>query len=280
MATAGQLTKDNFGYSVPVDSPLYQPFPLEYEDVAIMLYPYITSAEAAAKLLPSQLTLAPVPGDTTGTLAGAQVVFARYGFSNVGSYNEVAQVISAQYTGTMPPGTNPNVMFAVRLHVTNDMAMAAGREIGGFPKKLAHIDVNEGPIWLGALESPSGLRICTGEMQPFVKIFEQSQQPAGQQTLPLSYVSLRVIPDPTSTTPPYQPSLCQLIYTEWVLSAGTFWGGRGTLSFTGASTLHPYHTLPIKQQLPPISPSTPATPGTGLFRGKMTIGKVVVLENF
>src|SRR5262245_58531705 len=93
MATAGQLTKDQFGYSVPVDSPLYEPFPLEYEDVDILLYPYVTTAEAAAKLLPAQLTLAPVPGDTTGSLAGAQVVFARYGFSNVGSYNEVAQVI-------------------------------------------------------------------------------------------------------------------------------------------------------------------------------------------
>jgi acetoacetate decarboxylase len=280
MATAGQLTKDQFGYSVPVDSPLYEPFPLEYEDVDILLYPYVTTAEAAAKLLPAQLTLAPVPGDTTGTLAGAQVVFARYGFSNVGSYNEVAQVISAQYTGTMPPGASPNVMFAVRLHVTNDMAMAAGREIGGFPKKLAHIEVNEGPIWLGALESPRGLRICTGEMQPFVKIFEQSQLPAGAQSMPLAYVSLRVIPDPTSTTRPYKPALCQLIYTEWVLSEGTFWGGRGTLSFTGASTLHPYHTLPIQYQVPAMSPSTPTTPGTGLFRGKMQIGKVVVLENF
>jgi acetoacetate decarboxylase len=280
MATAGQLTKDQFGYSVPVDSPLYEPFPLEYEDVDILLYPYVTTAEAAAKLLPAQLTLAPVPGDTTGTLAGAQVVFARYGFSNVGSYNEVAQVISAQYTGTMPPGTNPNVMFAVRLHVTNDMAMAAGREIGGFPKKLAHIEVNEGPIWLGALESPRGLRICTGEMQPFVKIFEQSQLPAGSQTMPLAYVSLRIIPDPTSTTRPYKPALCQLIYTEWVLSEGTFWGGRGALSFTGASALHPYHTLPVERLAPPLSPSTPTTPGTGLFRGKMQIGKVVVLQSF
>jgi len=123
------------------------------------------------------------------------------------------------------------------------------------------------------------LRVCTGEMQPFVKIIEQRQLPAAQQTLPLAYVSLRVIPDPTSTTPPYTPSLCQLIYTEWVLREGTFWGGRGALRFTGASDLHPYHTLPIMQQAPPISPSTPSVPGTGLFRGKMQIGKVVVLEN-
>jgi hypothetical protein len=50
----------------------------------------------------------------------------------------------------------------------------------------------------------------------------------------------------------YKPSLCQVIYTEWVLSEGTFWSGRGALSFTGASALSPYHTLPIIQQLPPI----------------------------
>ena len=280
MAVAGQLTKGSFGYSVPVDSPLYQPFPLEYEDVDILLYPYVTTVAAAAKLLPAQLDLAPVPGDTTGTLAAAQVVFARYGFSNVGAYNEVAQVIAATYRGTMPAGTNPNVAFAVRLHVTNDMAMAAGREIGGFPKKLAHIDVQSGPVWLATLESPAGLRICTGEMQPFIKVVEQSELPANMQSMPLSYVSLRVIPDPTSSTPPYTPTVCQLIYTEWVLSEGTFWGGRGALTFTGASELHPYHTLPIVQQAPPMSASTPTAPGTGLFRGKMVIGKVVVLENF
>ncbi len=280
MAAAGQLVKDGFGYSVPVDAPLYQPFPLEYEDVDILLFPYVTTAAAAAKLLPAQFDLAPVPGDTTGALAAAQVVFARYGYSNVGAYNEVAQVIAATYRGSMPAGASSSVAFAVRLHVTNDMAMAAGREIGGFPKKLGHVEVIDGPVWLGTLEAPKGLRICTGELQPFVKIVEQRALPPNLQALPLPYVSLRVIPDPTSSAPPYKPAVCQLIYTEWVLTEGTFWGGRGALSFTGASALHPYHALPIVAQAPPISPATPTSPGTGLFRGKMQIGKVLVLEDF
>ena len=280
MGTQGQLTKANFGYSVPVDAPLYQPFPLQYEDVSILMFPYVTSADAAARLLPAQFELAPVPGDATGKLAGAQVVFAKYGFSNIGGYNEVAQVIAARYRGTLPVGAKADVAFAVRLHVDNDMAMAAGREIGGFPKKLGHIQFEEAPIYFSSLESPKGLRICSGEMNPFSKVVEQRLLPPALQQIPLAFASLRVLPNPASVSPPYAPSVCQLIYTEWVLTDGTLWAGRGALSFTGASALNPYHALPILAQAPPLSRDNPAVPGTGLFRGRMEIGKVLVLEDF
>src|SRR5574338_83034 len=120
MPLSGQLTKEHLGYSMPVDSPLYASFPVYYEDVRILLFPYLTDAAAAAALVPSQFEL--VPADPAGKYAIAQVVFARYPFSNIGAYNEVAQTIVVSYKGT--PGT-----YAVRLHVTSDQAMAAGREI-------------------------------------------------------------------------------------------------------------------------------------------------------
>ena len=138
MPLSGQLTKDRFGYALPVDAPLYTPFPLYYEDVRILLFPYLTDASAAAALLPSQFEL--VPADAAGKYAIAQVVFARYPFSNIGAYNEVAQTLVVTYKGT--PGS-----YAVRLHVTNDQAMAAGREIGGFPKRLGNISFDEGSTW-------------------------------------------------------------------------------------------------------------------------------------
>ena len=277
MGTQGQLTKANFGYSVPVDAPLYQPFPVYYEDSTFLTFPYVTSADAAAKLLPAQFELTPGPDGDAGKLAYAKVLFAKYGFSTYGAYNEVAQVIQARYTGKMPAGMSPDVAFAVRLHVDSDMALAGGREIGGFPKKLGHIEFNESPIFFSSLDSPKGLRICSGEMNAFAKVAEQKLLPPAMQTMPLSYCSLRVIPNPDMTAP-YTPSLCQIIYTEWVLSEGTFWSGRGALSFTGASALSPYHTLPIIQQLPPATPTNPL--GTSMFRGKMSISKVAVLENF
>jgi acetoacetate decarboxylase len=270
MGIQGQLTKANFGYSVPVDAPLYTPYPVLYEDVSMLVFPYVTSADAAARLLPAQFELAPVPGDKDGKLASAMVMFAKYGFSSLGGYNEVAQVITARYRGTVPPGASADVGFAVRLHVDNDMAMAFGREAGGFPKKMGHIAFEESPVYFSALESPKGLRICSGELTPLAKLAEL------QAPNVLPFASLRVLPGPESTQAPYQPSVCQLIYTEWVQTAGSFWSARGALSFTGASALNPYHTLPILEAAPPRSLTES---GIALFRGRMEITKVLVLEN-
>src|SRR5262245_15589684 len=100
MPVPGQLTKDKFGYSIPVDAPLYTPFPLYYEDVCILLFPYLTDAAAAAALVPSQFQL--VTADPEGKLAIAQVVFASYPFSNIGGYNEVAQTLVVTYKGGAP----------------------------------------------------------------------------------------------------------------------------------------------------------------------------------
>ena len=278
MGMQGQLTKANFGYSVPVDAPMYEPFPLYYEDVTIMMLPYVTNAAAALKLLPSQLELAPVPGDTTNSLAGAVMVFAHYGFSTVGSYNEVAQAVACIYKGADPALAGKPVSYAVRLHVDNDMAMTAGREIGGFPKKLGHISFSHTPIYVSTLRHPEDLLICSGELQAFAKVGEQKDFPPSMQQLVMPFVSLRVIPDPASLAPPFNPALCQLIYTEWVLQQGAFWSARGQLSMTGASVLSPYHALPVVAQAPPMTLQNPQ--GTALFRGRMNIGQVRVLESF
>jgi acetoacetate decarboxylase len=264
---SGQLKKAAFGYSVPVDAPLYTPFPLHYEDVSILMFPYLTPAAQAAALLPEQFDL--VPADPQGQFAIAQVVFAKYGFSNIGAYNEVAQTIVASYKGTVGA-------FAVRLHVTSDQAMAAGREIGGFPKKIGHITYDEGATNLSTLESPKGLRICSGELN--------AMQPVQGSTgsTPLTFFSLRIIPNPANAA---QPSLCQLIQTMWILENGQLWSGRGNLYLTGASGLNPYHALPVVKLMPPLNtnPQTPPernTPGVGLFRGTMRIDQVTVLEDF
>ena len=277
MGKPGQLTKANFGYSVPVDAPLYEPFPVYYEDATFLTFPYVTSADAAAALLPEQFELAPGPDGATGKLAYAKVLFAQYGYSNYGAYNEVAQVIQARYRGTVPAGASADVAFAVRLHVDTDVAMAAGREIGGFPKKLGHIEFQNCSAYYASLDCPKGLRVCSGEMNPLGKFADQATLPPAMQKTVLPYASLRVLPNP-DLTPPYKPSVCQLIYTEWVLSEGTFWSGRGMLSFTGASALHPYHTLPILEQAAPLSATN--MQGTMLYRGKMSISRVEILENF
>jgi hypothetical protein len=94
--------------------------------------------------------------------------------------------------------------------------------------------------------------------------------------LPLA--SVRLLPNPASGTAPFAPSLCQVIYTEWVQTQGTFWGAQGALSLTGASALNPYHALPILRAARPRRSLEES--GTALFRGRMDISKVIVLEDF
>jgi acetoacetate decarboxylase len=262
----GQLGRDRFGYSMPVDAPLYEPFPLYYEDARILLFPYLTDAAKAAALVPPPLEVVTV--DPQGTLALGEVVFAKYPFSNIGAYNEVAQTIAVTYKGT--PGA-----YAVRLHVTNDQALAAGREIGGFPKKLGVIRFDEGEVYTSTLEAPAGQLICSAELAPMQPVPWLAE-------LPITYYSLRVIPNPAD---PKTPSLAQLVQSTWVLDHGTFWSARGMASFTGVSAQNPYHSLPIVRLLPSMNPAAATeqerkTPGMGLFRGNMHVGQVAIVETY
>ena len=75
--------------------------------------------------------------------------------------------------------------------MTNDQAIAAGREIGGFPKKLGAISFDEGTVITSALESPAGLRICTGELAP------AAAGTVARRRCLTTYYSLRVIPNPS-----------------------------------------------------------------------------------
>lgn len=263
MATQGLLTKAAFGYSMPVDVPLYPPFPIDYANIKILLFPYLTNTASAAALLPQQLqVIEPAPG-----VAIAQVIFAKYPFSNIGAYNEVSQTIFALSSGQP-------VAYAVRLHVTTDRAMAAGREIGGFPKRMGHISFDEGETFNSVLESPRGTRICSGELLPIrpFRVNGKSIIP-----LPLNFVSLRVMPNPVDQA---NPSLCQLISSTWNLTDGDIWEAQGGLVLTGASALCPYHALPMIGPLTPALAQSMSLPVCGYFEGSMSVGSVQVLANF
>ena len=265
MGTQGLLTKDKIGYSMPVDAPLYPPPPIFYEDPRIMLFPYLTDASRAAALLPAPLELVTV--DPDGKLAVASMLFARYPFSTVGAYNEVGQNLAVTYKGQ--PGM---CMYSTRLHVTNDQAMAAGREVGGFAKRIGDITFDEGAIVSSTLECPAGIRVCSAELTPI-------QPVPWLTTLPITFFALRVLPNPAD---PRTPSICELVKTDWLLE-GTFWSARGMTTLTGASASNPYHSLPIVELLPPMDPqaSTPEEqqrPGLFYFRGKMSAMEASVAE--
>ena len=224
MGIQGKLTKAQLGYCLPVDAPLYERLPFFYKGVNMLIYEYVTDADAAAALLPSQLELTDPPTVT--------LIFAEYPWSTLGPYNEVAQSLKCTYNGQP-------MSYAVRLHVTADSAMSAGREIAGFPKKMADIAFTKGDLYLATIDRPPGLRLCSATFRP-----TQVAPIPLPWTLP--FVCLRLIPSPENNAP---PSLLQLVGTEWVFESGEIWSGQGSFQYTGASDFDPYHKLPARQIL-------------------------------
>ncbi len=105
--------------------------------------------------------------------------------------------------------------------------MAAGREIGGFPKKIGRIEFNSGAEYLSYPDSPDGLRVCSGLMIPGQQIAKLKD---GDKPKATRYISLRIMPNPIE---PSKPSLCELMETVWELGPGEMWSATGNVSLDG-----------------------------------------------
>jgi acetoacetate decarboxylase len=222
MGVRGTLTKENLGFSMPADGPLYPAPPYQYPGATMLIFNYVTVPEAAARLLPSALELAEP--------ATAALVFASYPHSSLGPYNEVIHYLNCTFQGR-------EVKYATALYVTSDIGMAAGREMGGYPKKIGLIEVRNDVSYVAWLERPAGLRICSGTMRPEHKV-------AVQFPTSSHYFNLRIIPSPQKGKP---PTLVELVETRWDIVSGEMWAGPGSCLLTGASALDPLHAIPVRQ---------------------------------
>ncbi len=223
MSVRGSLKKGQFGFSMPAYAPLFPKPPYYYKNATLMVFKYVTDV-SVARMIPDTVELADRP--TAG------LVFASYPSSNLGPYDEVVLFVDVLFKGRP-------FQFAAFLYVTTDAAMAAGREMGGYPKKIARIEFLPGPAQTAVLERPAGLRLCTGTMRP-----EQLQMPAPgpQKTagppppLVLNYLTLRLIPSPQLDQP---PSLVELLETQWSVNCSEVWIGPGSCQLTGRSGARP-----------------------------------------
>ncbi len=225
MSKMGRLNKQNVGYGMPSDAPLYGKPPFYYTDLERLAFSYETDEEAVLDILPEGLE---VPTPATATL-----LFFRYPFSTLGPYLEVILSVACLWEGS-PCGFIPHIV------VDSDQPQAAGREILGYPKKMAHITLEaEGDMIIGTMERPRGNRICTGVMR-----LEQRMETGEPMSLP--GVSLRIIPNPEDSM---EPSLMQLIETRSTIEDKLAYTGPGFAEYNSASTLDPWHRLTIKKLL-------------------------------
>jgi acetoacetate decarboxylase len=146
-------------------------------------------------------------------------------------YNEAILGLSVLRDGE--PG-----FYIAHILVDNDQAMTAGREIWGYPKKMAHITYERrGEGIVGTVERPAGNRLCTVVVQPESPM---AVQPAGPG------LSLRVLP---SQREDGAPESAQLVETHATQTVQSQWAGRGSVNFGAVSDIDPWSRLSVEKLL-------------------------------
>lgn len=227
---------------MPGDAPLYGKPPFYYTDLERLVFNYETDEEAVLDILPEGLEVT--------TPATASLLFLRYPFSTLGPYLET--ILSVGCIWESSPCS-----FIAHIVVDSDQPQAAGREIWGYPKKMAHITLEtEGDLITGTMERPRGNRICTGVMR-----LEQRLATGGPASR--SVMSLRVIPNPEDSL---TPSLMELIETRSTTEDKLAYSGPGFAEYNSVSNLDPWHRFTVRKFL-----------GASYARGDMVLphGKVV-----
>ncbi|MBE8540411.1 acetoacetate decarboxylase family protein [Geoglobus acetivorans] len=141
---------------IPFDSPLYEVDEergIEYRNCEAITA-FFTIKGDVSEILPEGLK--PYSDPPQGG-----VWISHYSFSTLGEYREFISTIQVEdESGDMG-------YYIPYIYVTNDAAMAAGREIAGAPKKLARIDLRKSyDVVQGILERPEGTRLVTFTMKP------------------------------------------------------------------------------------------------------------------
>lgn len=227
----GKLTKEKFGYTMPVTDPIIDEPPYYYRNAERMAFEFETDDEIAAQLLPEGLQLASSPA--RGTL-----VVAHYPYSTVGAYNEVVLVLHVLWEG------EPHA-YLVHIFVDSEVAMLGGREIYGTPKVLADIEIIKSEASITAyVEKPKGNRIISATMRPAKNL---PKEQFGNAPI----INLKVIPN-VEKGKEDEPELAQLVRythngTPVVGTDGTaeFYSGPGKISFD--SGIHMLSNIPVNK---------------------------------
>jgi acetoacetate decarboxylase len=223
MAKQGRLNLKNAQYSMPADAAAYQSPPFYYRNTRAISVAFETDVEAAIEALPAPLA---IPEPATAVLS-----FYEYSWTTFGPYNEAILSLLVEHRGRP-------MSYIMHIAVTTEPPMLAGREIWGFPKKLAHIEFkSEKDMICGTLERPAGIRLASAIVRP--------ERPAtnGHSSAPPA-ASLRLIP---SAEQGGRPVCAEIVETQSEVKVHEAWTGTGSIAFAEASRLDPWNRLPIRR---------------------------------
>jgi acetoacetate decarboxylase len=227
-------------YAMPLTSPAYPPGPYRFINREYLIITYRTDSEKLRALVPEPLVS---DGDIV------KYEFIRMPDSTgFGDYTETGQVIPVTFRGRQ--GGYSHCMF-----LNDEGPIAGGRELWGFPKKLAdptlHIEID---TLVGTLDY-GPVRIATGSMGYKHKT---SDLAAVKASLAAPNFLLKIIPHVDGT-----PRICELVeyYLEDITVKGA-WTGPAALDLH-AHALAPVAELPVLEVLSGIHIIADLTLGLG-----------------
>ena len=177
-------------FAMPLTSPAFPPGPYRFVNREYLIITYETDLDALRAVVPEPLTVVePI----------VKYEFIRMPDSTgFGDYTESGLVIPCHYEGTP-------CSFVAQMYLDDEAPIAGGREIWGFPKKLANPKLEVASDTLTATLDYAGQRVATGTMA--YKHENHSRDP--QKTvdaLQKLQVMLKLIPDVDG-----KPKIAQLV---------------------------------------------------------------------
>jgi acetoacetate decarboxylase len=235
VTTAG-LSASDLRRAMPVTAPLYGEPPFYYRGSQTLMIAYRTSADALGRHLPPGLR-------PYGYEPIVTAMITDYRFSTFGPYRECGFLAEVELTdddGTTRPG-----IYVPYIYVTSEPPLAGGRELWGYSKKLAHIEMGqEADVVWATLSRPEPVRLLTAVLK-----IDRPAEPAEFEDVPV--FSLRVIP---STDPGRYPTdVAQLVEARFPVTPRTatdgmteaWFGTTASIAFDVPTAVDPIHTLPV-----------------------------------
>ena len=215
------------------------------DDVVII---YLTPAAAAAAWLPSEFSLPRLMG---GEVVPVWLTFVRYGEGGtLAPYKEAYVTIPCLWKGHF-------YGYCPYICVDTDEPLVAGRELLGFPKKLATFDLDSSETrFIGAMNR-HGVRVLRVEFEQQDILFSLPLPANERVILPAPYDQIFMLPEPTgkpqglpleALTTRFIPEAIrpQHMASVWKWETGTVWSGKGAVEYA-LSDADPVAKLPVAQ---------------------------------
>ena len=233
------LKGKNEGVSTPFDAPLWSltsDETIEYRNCDVLCGVFESTRELEA-ILPEGLEFYSDPPQASYWLS-------YYSDSTVGSYYEyISMIIVQDEEGDFG-------YYVPYIYVTNEAALAAGRELVGAPKKLAHLKIErEFDFLQGTMERPAGKRLITITFHP--------QSRAAPEIVAM-YLPEKINMYSVRHLPPIkgEGGVTQLIKWCSIIDIHkdpqdreTVWMGADTVTYDSPSNADPIHKLKVNEMI-------------------------------